>query len=99
MNIITKIMHSNSQHMLLTLINNKIDYETKQLFQHDILLTDDLWVFSNSNNYLTFIDFIKGFISLTLSEFLISLSFSVKDRYSILFDLYDFVYNKFINQL
>lgn len=91
-------MH-NVQYTLITLINNKLDDDSKHLLQNDIFVIENLWDLPHSNDYFTFIDFINGFIFLLLSKFLISLSFNCKDRHLILFELYNSIYNEFIDKL
>ncbi|PKY28609.1 hypothetical protein RhiirB3_444861 [Rhizophagus irregularis] len=51
------------------------------------------------NFYLTFIDFIKGFILLALSNYLKSLSLNDKVIHVIIEDLHNFIYNKVMNNI
>ncbi|PKY46990.1 hypothetical protein RhiirA4_462025 [Rhizophagus irregularis] len=59
-----------------------------------------LWDLPYNNFYLTFINFIKGFIPLALSKYLKSLSLNDKLVHIIIVgDLHNFIYNKVINNI
>ncbi|PKB99565.1 hypothetical protein RhiirA5_429502 [Rhizophagus irregularis] len=65
----------------------------------DINSLDNFWDFSIDNNCLTFIDFIKGFIPITLSNYLKLLIFNDKVVRTIIGDLHDFTYNEVMNNI
>ncbi|CAG8678358.1 5933_t:CDS:2, partial [Rhizophagus irregularis] len=84
----------NSQHFILTAINNNIKSDFCHVSLTNINSLDNFWVWSIDNNRLTFIDFIKGFVSITLSNYLKSLFFNDKVVRTIIGDLHDFTYNE-----
>ncbi|PKC14794.1 hypothetical protein RhiirA5_495090 [Rhizophagus irregularis] len=65
--------------------NNRISY-------YNISFIDYIWILHQQRFYLTFIDFIKGFVPLSLVQFLTSQSFKAGDIYDIVAELNGFVY-------
>jgi hypothetical protein len=59
-----------SQQVLLECINNKLADNQSRVLLDDI---SDLWILPQDHSDLTFIDFVKGFVPLSLSQFLSSL--------------------------
>ncbi|PKC59036.1 hypothetical protein RhiirA1_400242 [Rhizophagus irregularis] len=92
-NILQKIVRD-SQHFILTVINNNIKSDFCHVSLTDINSLDNFWNWSIDNNCLTFIDFIKGFIPITLSNNLKSLFFNDKVVCTIIGDLHEFTYNE-----
>ncbi|PKC51104.1 hypothetical protein RhiirA1_484536 [Rhizophagus irregularis] len=80
--------------MLYITINNNIKNDYDHIFFINILSIDDLWDLPYKYFYLTFIDFIKGFIPLALSKYLKSLSLNDNLVHIIVGDLHNFIYNK-----
>ncbi|CAB5157493.1 unnamed protein product [Rhizophagus irregularis] len=97
-NILQKIVQD-SQQFILTAINNNIKSDFCHVSLTDINSLDNFWDFSIDNNCLTFIDFIKGFIPITLSNYLKSLIFNDKIVCTIIGDLHDFTYNEVMNNI
>ncbi|UZO20662.1 uncharacterized protein OCT59_013085 [Rhizophagus irregularis] len=59
---------------------------------YNISFIDYIWILHQQRFYLTFIDFIKGFVPLSLVQFLTSQSFKAGDIYDIVAELNGFVY-------
>ncbi|CAG8669182.1 11380_t:CDS:2 [Rhizophagus irregularis] len=97
-NILQKI-DRDSQHFILMAINNNIKSDFCHVSLININSLDNFWDFSIDNNCLTFIDFIKGFIPITLSNYLKLLIFNDKVVHTIIGDLHDFTYNEVMNNI
>ncbi|PKY61049.1 hypothetical protein RhiirA4_485509 [Rhizophagus irregularis] len=80
-------------------INNNIKSDFYHISFTNVLSVDNLWDLSQDNHYLTFIDFIKGFIPLALSDYLKSLSLNNKVVLTIIGDLHNFTYNEIMNNI
>ncbi|CAB4482864.1 unnamed protein product [Rhizophagus irregularis] len=97
-NILQKIVRD-SRHFILTAINYNIKSDFCHISLTDINSLDNFWDYSIDNNCLTFIDFIKGFIPTTLSNYLKSLLFNDKVVRTIIGDLHEFTYNEVMNNI
>lgn len=97
-NILRKILRD-SQLYFVTLVNRNIKNDYNYISLINVLLIDDLWDFSQDNFYLTFIDFIKGFILSALSIYLKSILQNKKIVYEIICELHNFIYNEIMNNI
>ncbi|PKY57155.1 hypothetical protein RhiirA4_478020 [Rhizophagus irregularis] len=97
-NLLQKIVRD-SQQFILMAINSNIKSDFYHISLTDIKSIENFWDRSIDNNCLTFIDFIKGFIPITLSNYLKSLAFNDKVIHTIIGDLHNFTYNEVMNNI
>ncbi|PKY59865.1 hypothetical protein RhiirA4_430719 [Rhizophagus irregularis] len=94
------ICHVNTLYnILLSLINSKITQTCDKVSIDDIKSIEDIWICPQNNLYLTYIDFIKGFIPLSLTNFLTTLPINNKDVYGIIAELHDYIYNNVMERI